>query len=93
MTPQYIYISMRRPRKDDPEDAGAIEEGWYVVNDGAVQLTDRDGNKVRGEFVTRPIGPGETAREVAVRMLRARVRSRPAKAFTRTIRYQKTGWL
>jgi hypothetical protein len=70
-----------------------IEEAWYVVVDNAVQLSDRDGNKVHGEFVTRPIGPGETAREVAVRMLRARVRSRPAKPFTRTIRYQKTGWL
>ena len=93
MTPQYIYISMRRPRKDDPTDGGVIEEAWYVVNDGAVQLTDRDGNKVHGEFVTRPIGPGETAREVAVRMLRARVRSSPAKAFTRTIHYRKTGWL
>ena len=41
---------MRRPRRDDPTDGGVIEEGWYVVNDGAVQLTDRDGNKVDGDL-------------------------------------------
>ena len=92
MTPQYIHIQTRRPARDG-SDPGAIEEGWFTVNDGYVQLTDRGGNKVRGEFVGRPIGPGESAREVAVRMLRARVRSRPAKAFTRTIHYRKTGWL
>jgi hypothetical protein len=91
-TPQYIHIQIRRPSKDG-SDPGTIEEGWYVVTDDCVQLTDRDGNKVRGELVTRPIGYGETAKEVAVRMLRARVQSRPAKSFTRTIRYQKTGWL
>jgi hypothetical protein len=85
MTAQYIHITLRRPRKDDPTDGGVIEEGWFV--DDAVQLTDRDGNKVNGEFVTRPIGPGETAREVAVRMLRARVNRRPAKPFNRPIRY------
>jgi hypothetical protein len=88
--PQCIWIETRRPRGGDP---GAIEECWFVVNDACVQLTDREGNKVRGEFVSRPIGPGETAREVAVRMLRARLRSRPAKPFNAPIQYQKTGWL
>jgi hypothetical protein len=84
--PQYIYISMRRPSRDG-SDPGSIEEAYFVEKDGAVQLTDRDGNKVRGEFVTRPIGPGETAKEVAVRMLRTRVMSRPAKSFNRPLRY------
>jgi hypothetical protein len=86
MTPQYIYVEIRRPSRDGT-DPGTIEEGWYVVTDDYVHLCDRDGNKVRGEFVTRPIGPGETAREVAVRMLRARVRSRPARPFNRPLRY------
>ena len=90
MTPQYIHIQIRRPSRDGG-DPGTIEEGWYVVVDGAVQLTDRE--KVRGEFVTRPIGNGETAKEVAVRMLRTRVMSGPAKSFNRPIRYAKTGWL
>jgi hypothetical protein len=92
MTPQYIHIQIRRPSRDG-SDPGTIEEGWYVVTDDYVQLTDRDGNKVRGEFISRPIGNGETAKEVAVRLLRTRVMSRPPKPFNRTIRYQKTGWL
>jgi hypothetical protein len=82
MTPQYIYVEIRRPSRDGT-DPGAIEEGWFIVTDDYVHLCDRDDNKVRGEFVGRPISPGETAREVAVRMLRARVRSRPAKPFNR----------
>jgi hypothetical protein len=88
MTPQYIHIQIRRPSKDGT-DPGTIEEGWYVVTDDCVQLTDRDGNKVRGELVTRPIGNGETAKEVAVRMLRTRVMSRPAKSFNRPLRYPR----
>ena len=32
-------------------DAGMIEEGWYVVTDDYVHLSDRGGNKVHGEFV------------------------------------------
>jgi hypothetical protein len=75
----------------DGSDPGQIEEAWYVVIDNCVQLTDRDGNKIRGEFVTRPIGPGETAREVAVRLLRTRVRGRPARPFNRPLRYRKDG--
>ena len=92
MTPQYIHIQIRRPSRDG-SDPGMIEEGWYVVTDDYVHLCDRGGNKVRGEFVGRPIGNGETAKEVAVWMLRAKVRSRPAKPFNRPLRYQKTGWL
>jgi hypothetical protein len=90
-TPQYIHIQIRRPRKDDPTDGGVIEEGWYVVTDNSVQLTDRDGNKLHGELTRRPIGPGETAKEVAVRMLRTRVMSRPRKSFNRPLRYFNAG--
>ena len=86
MTPEYIYVTTRRPSRDG-SDPGVIEEGWYVVTDGVVQLTDREGNKVRGEFVSRPISNGESAKEIAVRMLRTRVRSRPAKPFNRPLRY------
>jgi hypothetical protein len=90
MTPKYIYLQTRRPSRDGT-DPGTIEEGWYVVTDGYVQLTDRDGSKVRGEFVGRPIGNGETAKEVAVRMLRARVRNKPAKSFNRRLHYFDAG--
>jgi hypothetical protein len=87
LNPEYIWTETRRPRRDDPTDAGAIEEAFYVVVDSCVHFCDRDGNKLHGELMRRPIGPGETAREVAVRMLRARVRSRPARPFNRPLRY------
>ena len=40
MTPQYIHIQIRRPSRDG-SDPGVIEEGWYIVTDDCVQLTDR----------------------------------------------------
>jgi hypothetical protein len=39
MTPEYIYIQTRRPSRDG-SDPDAIEEAWFVVTDGAVQLTE-----------------------------------------------------
>ena len=39
------------------------------------------------------IGPGETAREVAVRLLRWKARSRPSRPFDRPLRYGRTGWM
>jgi hypothetical protein len=84
--PQYVYIGVRRPSRDG-EDPGAIDEAWFTVKDDVVQLVDRDGKPLQGEFVRRPIGQDETAREVAVRLLRTRSRIRPARPFNRPLRY------
>jgi len=86
MSPTYIIIQLRRPSRDG-EDPGVIEEGWFITKDGVVQLVDRDGNPLQGELTRRPVGPNETPREVAVRMLRARSRRRPARPFNRPLRY------
>jgi hypothetical protein len=88
MSPQYIHIQIRRPSRDDP---GQIEDAHFIVADNVVHLTDQDGNKLKGELTRRPIGNGDTAREVAVRLLRTRVRSRPAKPFSRQLRYPNLG--
>jgi hypothetical protein len=90
VSPQYIHIQIRRPSRDG-SDPGQIEDAHFIVADNVVHLTDRDGNKLKGELTRRPIGNGETAREVAVRLLRTRVRSKPARPFNRPLRYFNPG--
>jgi hypothetical protein len=82
----YITIQVRRPSRDG-EDPGQIEEAWFTAKDDVVQLVDRDGKPLQGDLTRRPVGPNETAREVAVRLLRAKSRSRPARPFNRVLRY------
>jgi len=80
--PKYIAIQTRQPTGSDP---GAIEEGFYIVEGDVVQMTNRDGLKLSGKQNRRPIGARETAKEVAVKLLRAKVRSRPASPFNRPL--------
>jgi len=91
MSVTYITIQTRRPSKDG-KDSGAIEEGWFTVAADGVQLTDRDGNALPGEENKSQIRSKETAREVAVRLLRAKTWRRPSRPFNRPLRYPKTGW-
>ena len=91
MTAEYITIQLRRPSDSYP--GGVIEEGWFVVKDNVVFLSDRDGDALPGKGNRRPIGPGETGREVAVRLLRLKARSRPVSPFNRPLRYRPTGWV
>jgi hypothetical protein len=92
MSAEYCFIQTRRPTKDG-SDPGSIEEGWYTVTDGVVRLCDRDGDPIRGEESTAKLKPGETAKEVAVRLLRGKFARKPARPFNRPLRYQKLGWL
>jgi hypothetical protein len=84
MSGNYITVQLRRPRDDDP---GQIDEAWFVVKDDVVQLVSRDGVPLPGEDNRRTLRPGETAREAAARLLRARSRNRPARPFNRSLRY------
>ena len=88
--PEYINIQLHRPSDSYPD--GVVEEGWFVVKDNVVFLSDRNGTALAGKGNRRPIGPGETAREVAVRLLRWKARSRPSRPFNRPLRYGRTGW-
>ena len=92
MTAEYCFIQVRRPARDG-SDPGTIEEGWYTVTDGVVRLCDRDGDPIRGEESTAKLKPGETAKEAAVKMLRAKFARKPARPFNRPLRYPKVGWL
>jgi hypothetical protein len=71
---------------------GAIEEGWFTVKDDVVQLVDRDGKPLHGDLLRRPMGSNETAREVAVRLLRRRSRIRPTRPFNRPLRYPRVAF-
>jgi hypothetical protein len=84
MSGNYITVQLRRPRDDDP---GLVDEAWFVVKDGLVTLTTRDGNSLHGEFVCSKPKPNETEREAAARLLRSRSRMRAARPFNRPLRY------
>jgi hypothetical protein len=88
--PTYITLQLRRPSRDG-EDPGLVDEAWYVADGNTVQFTDRDGNSLHGDHTRRPIGPGETARESAARLLRTRSMHRASRPFNRPLRYPKIG--
>ena len=60
-------------------EPAVIDEGWYRVEGDVVMLTNRDGVPLPGEDNRCTLKPGETAREAAVRLLRAKSRG-PASA-------------
>jgi hypothetical protein len=84
-----ITIQVRAPRGSF---AGEIAEGWYVVADGAVVLTDEKGKPI-GE-AKRQHNPGGDARLIACSMLRARRRNRRSLLdFSAPIQYQRSKYL
>jgi hypothetical protein len=80
-----ITIQLRAPRG---KDAGKIAQGYYVVADNFVVLTDENGKPVGHE--KRQLDPGGDARLIACRMLKGR---RPASGggFNDPIRYPRLG--
>jgi hypothetical protein len=63
-----IFAEVRRPRGTD---VGAVVEGAYLIEDGAVLLTDRDGTPVRderGKFYRHLLEPNDNPRAIAARM-------------------------
>ncbi len=89
--PEYVTIQLARP--SETYSAGLIAEGWFEERNGVVQMTTQEGVALSGKMNCRPIGPGETGREVAVRLLRFKARAKPLNPFNRKLRYQKLGWL
>jgi hypothetical protein len=63
-----IFAEVRRPRGADP---GAAVEGRYILEDGAVVLTNHEGTPVRddrGKLYRRAVTPKDPERQVAARM-------------------------
>jgi len=85
-----ITLDLRRPGRGCP--AGETVDGWYVVVENNVVLTDAKGQSI-GE--KRHLSAGDDPRLVACAMLRQRSRAnsggRPS-GFNREIRYPKSGY-
>ena len=92
---QTVFVQVRRPR--GPGDPGAAVEGAFIVKDGVVHLTDRDGNPVRddnGKLYSKPIANGDSAKTIAGRLtkdFRYALRGKDGRVngFDRPIRYPK----
>jgi hypothetical protein len=82
---------MRQPARDG-SDPGAIEEAWFIVADGMVRLTDRNGTPLHGEENANRLRPGENAKEIAGRLLRKKSRARANKPFNRPLRYPRLAY-
>jgi hypothetical protein len=64
-----IFAEVRRPR--GANDPGAAVEGRYILEDGAVVLTNHEGTPVRddrGKLYRRAVTPNDPERQVAARM-------------------------
>jgi len=90
MNPQYIAVQTTSP-DEKPGHPGAVAEGWFILEDNVVILTDRDGKPLhhpRGkQGYQRELGPGETPKQVAGQLLREKRGARPADWFNAPISY------
>jgi hypothetical protein len=94
MKPQFVFIQIRRPDGSDP---GQTAEGAFIIEDGVVVLTDRDGNPARdgdGKFYKRKLADGENPKVIAGRLTRElrtalRGKNAPVNDFDGPIRYPK----
>jgi hypothetical protein len=67
----YFYTQTARPSEHEP--TGAIAEGWYIIEDGTVILTDSAGKPIsEKDFRLKP-QPGEEVLAVARKLLRAKM--------------------
>jgi hypothetical protein len=74
MTPTYVFAEIARPTKSSP---GSIVEGWYVIDDGKVVMTERDGKPIvlGSAHVAQMLKPNDNPQLIAQRLLK-QVRSR-----------------
>jgi hypothetical protein len=99
MKPQFATIQIKPPSRSFPH--GQTAEGAYIVEDGVVILTDREGNPARdgdGKFYKQKLADGQTPRVIAARLtreLRSALRGNDAakNGFDGPIHYAPlTGW-
>jgi hypothetical protein len=79
-----VKIQVRAPKGMFP---GEIVEGWYVVVDNAVVLTDPAGKPINGD--KHQLAPGQDARGLACRLIRGRRNSGSPRGFNDRIIYPK----
>jgi hypothetical protein len=93
--PTHIIIQTSPPGPGLP--AGAAAEGFYVVENGKVTLTGRDGfpaHDPEGREYTRELGKDDNPRQVAALLLRnfrTKVRGARVSGFDRPLVYPRLG--
>ena len=80
-----VTIQIKAPRGKFP---GEIAEGWYVVFENNVILTEADGKPIAG-VPKHHIEPDGDARLIACRMVRQRQRGSRVAGFNRPLSYPK----
>lgn len=98
MTVHHVTVQLRKPVGDD---LGQVTEGFYVVQDGVLSLTDDDGDPLMGKngvpVVKRHVlKPGDNAEAIA-RVLTKKARreilglTETQESFGRKLGYQPNG--
>jgi hypothetical protein len=88
MSGNYITVQIRRPSHDG-KDPGSVAEGWYAQDGDHVQMTDQNGEPLAGEKNRCKLRPGQTVREAAARLLKAKASMFGSRrGFNRVLRYQ-----
>ena len=93
-----VIVTIRPPKGNFP---GQVCYGWYVIADGVVTLTDREGNPAgeeTGRKFTHKLAPGEDARAIACKLtkelrLALRGTSAPVAGFDGEINYPKVKYI
>jgi hypothetical protein len=95
MKPQFVTIQIKPPSGSFP---GQTAEGAFIVEDGVVVLTDREGNPARdgdGKFYKQKLADGQNPKLIAgrlTRQLRTALRGKdaPVNGFDGPIHYPKS---
>jgi hypothetical protein len=83
-SPTWFFTQISAPSAGTP--AGVVEEGYFVIDNGHVQLTNSDGRPLPGDAMRAPLKAGEGGRAVASRLLKA-AKLNQRSNFHRPIRY------
>jgi hypothetical protein len=70
MKPQSVQIQIKPPKGEFP---GQTAEGMFIVEDGVVILTDREGNPARdgdGKYYKQKLADGQNPKVIAGRLTR-----------------------
>jgi hypothetical protein len=96
MKVESVVVQLKRPRGAFP---GKVCEGCYIVEDGVVMLTDRDGKPAlddHGYRYSKKLAEGDVAEVIAGRLTRElhsalRGRDAPVQGFDSKIEYFNRG--
>jgi hypothetical protein len=93
--PVHFFIQHQAPGGRGRARWGITDEGWYLVEDGNVILTDSGGSprlNYEGQPRSAPLGENGNARQVAARLLReALSNSDRPQGFGRALNYGPSG--